>query len=490
MTAPPRLDVGFEAALDGDRARVAEALVHDPLIDLMTALAARIQEVPTTSQAEVCDFLIPAVSAWVQVERGWIAFDDSPLRRATMGAAAAQFLGSATESDNPVLASFACHIIVGYLAGEEVEDVRSRFLKRISHEKRSTVDLDAVEAAPARGENAVSWMIDAVGRYPGIGPTVLADGYEARFGISEEHSQAVELLRLLGYDDIWKDPRSGFLSDCLRATLRLGDAAHSTSPDDLRLSHADPTLPHSTRDEEFAAGVLHALTQRLTCLLTPDRALRMPQTADRYLLLARLSTLMADVAIEQRTKDICAAMLALAEPQAAKLNRAVHSILQQHRERWQAVDQRARRKYLAFLVGWIPVTVLWSYVAVIFPGSVQHVLWPVFIWLSTRTLRSLAKFRAVLGVGPSVSISLLYLIGYVVGRDLVDNGAQWSSLVPQLTLGTVLAATSGFLVALVSVAYPKRVEQTAIEVLPEGLPDDWQDSAHDELSRLRRGSER
>jgi hypothetical protein len=108
MTAPPRLDVGFEAALDGDRARVAEALVYDPLIDLMTALAARIQEVPTTSQAEVCDFLIPAVSAWVQVERGWIAFDDSPLRRATMGAAAAQFLGSATESDNPVLASFAC----------------------------------------------------------------------------------------------------------------------------------------------------------------------------------------------------------------------------------------------------------------------------------------------------------------------------------------------------------------------------------------------
>ncbi|WP_329000857.1 hypothetical protein OHA18_41310 [Kribbella sp. NBC_00709] len=486
-SAHPRLDVGFEAALGGDRERAAEALIHGRLIELVTTLAARVQAIPETSQVEVVELLIPAVSAWAQAEQGWMVFDRLPAGAVDLSNVTAEFVGAASQSDQPLLASFASQVLAGYLAGKD-EELRQGFLKRAGVERRSAVALDPLEAAPAGGQAAVAWMIDLVRRSPDAGPAALAEACEARFGTSGVHSQAIELVRLLGYGHIWADPRSDFLADCLRTTLLLGDAAHISTPDLEFPQATTANLSHAVQDEEFATDVLQALTNRLSCLLPVDGAFRVPQTMDRYLLLARLSKLMADVATLQRTKDVCAVMFALAQPKAESLNQWVFREYRRFAEGRRREEQRARRNYLAVLVGWIPVTVLWSYLVAMFTGDVQHFLWPVFIWLSSRTLRSLARFRATLDLWPTVVISVLYVIGYVAGRALVDNGTHWTGdLLPHLTLGTVLAATGGFLVALVSIAYPKRIEQTAIEVLPEGLPDDWQDSAGEELSMARRG---
>jgi hypothetical protein len=486
VVAFPRLDIGFEAALDGDHDGVTKALIHRPLIELVSSIAVGIQELPENSQVHVLEFLMPAVSAWSQVEQGWMVFHRLPWGPASLDVAVAQYLGPASKDENPVLASFACHVLAGFLAGED-EEMRVGFLNRAGVTHHDRVTLDALEEAPVRGRGAVSWMIDVTRRHPGVSPAVLADACEERFGTTGLHSQTIELLRLLGYSDIWKDSRSGFLADCLRTALLLGDAVHSTSPDDLHLAHeVGPGLSRSVRDEVFATDVLQAVSQRLICLLTPDRVRRMPQSMDRYLLLARLANVLADGAIEQRTKEVCAATVARVEPQADKLNREVYSAIRRLKEYHQVIVRRARRKYVAFLLGWMPVTVLWSDVAAGLPGGVQHILWPVFIWFSVRSLRSLAEFRTVLSIWPSVLISLLYVVGYVAGRVLFDHGPHFHlDLASQLTLGTVIGVSSGFWVALVSIAVPKRGAEAVIEILPEGLPDDWQDAAGEELSKMR-----
>jgi hypothetical protein len=147
---------------------------------------------------------------------------------------------------------------------------------------------------------------------------------------------------------------------------------------------------------------------------------------------------------------------------------------------------RRRRRYLAYLLGWIPVTVLWSVGTVDLPEAVQHFLWPVFICLSARALRALAKFRAIVDVWRSSAVSLLYVAGYVAGWILIGGEASGATaLASRITLGAVLSASAGFLTALVSISVPSRIESAVVEGLPEGLPDDWKDSAAEELSTLR-----